>query len=427
MSILGELERHGSGDAAEAERGVLRFLTAGSVDDGKSTLIGRLLHDSRALAEDQLAALSRAALRRGDARLDLSLVTDGLEAEREQGITIDVAYRYFATPRRKFIIADAPGHEQYTRNMVTAASTADAAVILIDARKGVLTQTRRHVFIAQLLGIRHLVFAVNKMDLVGYSREAFEGVRADVAELAAALGVRDAYVLPVSALNGDAIVERGTELDWYRGPPLLQLLETLEVRQEAQALPLRFPVQYVIRSGGLRRYAGRIVSGTLASGMEVLVAASGGHTTVREVGTLDRPCEPALAGDSVSVTLAHDLDLGRGDVLVDAARPPRMARAIDATVCWLGETPVVPGARLALRHLTATVCARVVSIADRIDVETLERIADPDRLTVNEIGRATLTLQRPVAVDSYRRNRLTGAFILVDEATNQTVGAGVVE
>ncbi len=426
MSILGELERSQAGADTRTDRGVLRFLTAGSVDDGKSTLIGRLLHDTHAVADDQLAALARVARQRGESGLDLSLLTDGLEAEREQGITIDVAYRYFATPRRKFIIADAPGHEQYTRNMATAASTAEAAVILVDANVGVLTQTRRHACIAHLLRVRHLVFAVNKMDLVGYSRDAFEAVRADVATLARQLGAPDPHVLPVSALRGDTVVDRGETLSWYEGPTLLELLETLDVGRDAETLPLRFPVQLVIRSDGPRGYAGRVAAGVLLRGMEVLVPASGWHTSVREILTLDGPRALAIAGDSVTVTLTHDLDVGRGDLLVDTAHPPRTARTIDATVCWLGDTSLAPGVRLAVRHLASTVRARVLAISDRIDVDTLERIAEPASLAMNEIGRVTLALQRPLSVDPYARDRTTGGFLLIDESTNQTVGAGLI-
>ncbi len=426
MSNLGELERSHAGADALAARGVLRFLTAGSVDDGKSTLIGRLLHDTRALADDQLAALARVAQQRGESGLDLSLLTDGLEAEREQGITIDVAYRYFATPRRKFIIADAPGHEQYTRNMVTAASTAEAAVILVDASVGVMTQTRRHACIAHLLGVRHLIFAVNKMDLVGYSRDRFESVRADVATLARQLGAPGPHVLPVSALRGDGVVEHGGALAWHEGPALLELLEALDVRRDAEALPLRFPVQLVIRSDGSRGYAGRVAAGVLVQGMEVIVPASGQHTTVREIVTLDGPRSVALPGDSVTVKLAHDLDVGRGDLLVDATHPPRAARSLDATVCWLDNTPLSPGTRLAVRHLASTVRARVQAIADRIDVEGFNRIPHPAHLDMNEIGRVTLALQRPLSVDPYTANRATGAFVLIDESTNRTVGAGLV-
>jgi sulfate adenylyltransferase large subunit len=427
MSILGEIERSQTSVVAAAGRGVLRFLTAGSVDDGKSTLIGRLLHDTRALAEDQVATLARASRERGRSGLDLSLVTDGLEAERAQGITIDVAYRYFATPRRKFIIADAPGHEQYTRNMVTAASTADAAVILVDVSKGVLTQTRRHAFIAHLLGLHRLVFAVNKMDLAGYSRDSFERVRDEIVALAARIGASEVGVVPVSALCGAGVVERGIDLGWYAGPTLLEALEAIEPRREATALPLRFPVQFVIRSDGVRRYAGRVASGVLAPGKEVFLPASGAFTTVREVGTFDGPRTHADAGDSVAVTLADELDVGRGDLLVDAAQQPRAARALDATVCWLGAAPLVPGARLAIRHLASTVRARVVAIADRVDVNTLARVADPGLLAMNDVGRVTLMLQRPLAVDPYAHNRATGAFVLIDETTNQTVAAGLVE
>ncbi|MBN9430201.1 MAG: GTP-binding protein, partial [Burkholderiales bacterium] len=332
MSILGEIERH-----AAADLGVLRFITAGSVDDGKSTLIGRLLHDSRAILSDQLAAVARASQRRGQQVPDLSLLTDGLEAEREQGITIDVAYRYFSTGRRKFIIADTPGHEQYTRNMATGASTADAAVVLIDARKGVLAQTRRHATIAHLLGVRHLVFAINKMDLVGDDRAVFERIRGDVQAFLPRLGVAAAHFVPMSALRGDMVVERGDALGWYEGPTLLELLEALPAASQLDRLPLRFPVQWVIRDGAgadFRGYAGRIEAGTLAVGDEVLVLPAGRRTRVREIVRFDERLQRALAGDSVIVTLVDEIDISRGDQLASPADPPKQAQRLRATLCW---------------------------------------------------------------------------------------------
>src|SRR3989441_976869 len=335
MSLLGEIERN---PLAVEDRGVLRFITAGSVDDGKSTLIGRLLHDTRAIFEDQLAAVARASSKRGQDALDLSLLTDGLEAEREQGITIDVAYRYFATPRRKFIIADTPGHEQYTRNMVTGASTADAAVILVDARKGVLPQTRRHTYIAHLLGVRHIVVAVNKMDLVGSDEATFECIRSDFLAFASALGIVDLRCIPISAVRGDFVVERGENMSWDRGPTLLAALEEIDVADEADALPLRFPVQLVVRPGAgkeFRGYAGRVESGTLFPGTDLVALPSGRRTVVRDIVSLDKSLPVAVAGDSVTVVLADDIDVSRGDMLADPAHLPHALKSVQARICWL--------------------------------------------------------------------------------------------
>ncbi|TMH37779.1 MAG: GTP-binding protein, partial [Betaproteobacteria bacterium] len=361
MSLLGEIERN---PPAVEDRGVLRFITAGSVDDGKSTLIGRLLHDTRAIFEDQLAAVARASSKRGQDALDLSLLTDGLEAEREQGITIDVAYRYFATPRRKFIIADTPGHEQYTRNMVTGASTADAAVILVDARKGVLPQTRRHTYIAHLLGVRHIVVAVNKMDLVGSDEATFECIRRDFLAFASALGIVDLRCIPISALRGDFVVERGELMRWYRGPTLLAALEEIDVADEADALPLRFPVQLAVRPGAgtdFRGYSGRIESGTVFRGAEVLALPSGRRTVVKDIVCLESSLPVAVAGDSVTLTLADDIDISRGDLLAEPTLPPRAAKSIEARLCWLSAQPLdaraLPVARFVLKHTTRSVRA----------------------------------------------------------------------
>src|SRR5262245_19556777 len=347
--------------------GVLRFITAGSVDDGKSTLIGRLLHDTRAIFEDQLAAVARASQKRGQDDVDLSLLTDGLEAEREQGITIDVAYRYFATPDRKFIIADTPGHEQYTRNMVTAASTADAAVILIDARKGVLPQTRRHTYIAHLLGVRHIIVAVNKMDLVAFDESVFERIRADFLAFAAPLGIADLRFIPISALRGDGVVERGADMVWYRGPALLAALEALDATDDACALPMRFPVQLVVRPGAgsdFRGYAGRVASGVLERGAEVVALPSGRRAVVKDMLSLDRSLPAAVEGDSVNVVLADDLDISRGDLLAAPAEPPRTAKALEARICWLSSQPLdahaLPAARFVLNHTSRSVKARLV-------------------------------------------------------------------
>jgi len=431
MTLLGEIERR---SRAVDDAGVLRFITAGSVDDGKSTLIGRLLHDTRAVFEDQLAAVTRASRKRGNGELDLSLLTDGLEAEREQGITIDVAYRYFATPRRKFIIADTPGHEQYTRNMVTAASTADAAVILVDARKGVLPQTRRHTYIAHMLGVRSVIVAVNKMDLVGFEQSVFERIRGDYLAFASRLEIGDLRFMPISALGGDMVVERGTRLDWYGGPELLSALEELEAAEEASTGPLRFPVQLVVRPGtgtDFRGYAGRVESGVLARGAEVLAMPSGRRTVVEDIRSLRRSLPVAVAGDSVSVVLADDIDLSRGDLLADPRFAPRPVKALEARICWLSsealDARALPAARFVLKHNTRSVKARLTALVSRVDVNTLAQLDAPAGLAMNDIARVTVALAQPIFVDPYRDHRATGSFILVDEVSNQTLAAGMIE
>ena len=406
---------------------MLRFVTAGSVDDGKSTLIGRLLYDSRAIQEDQLAAVERASLRRGVGEIDLSLLTDGLEAEREQGITIDVAYRYFATPRRKFIIADAPGHEQYTRNMATGASTADAAVLLIDVRKRLMEQTRRHLLLARLLGVRHAVVFVNKMDLVGYSQAIFDGVRDEVAAFAAPLGFETFDVLPGSALKGDMVVGRGAALDWFSGPTLLERLETLDSGVEQAALgAFRLPVQLVSRPQGeaARGYLGRIDSGSIAVGDEVQVLPSRRRSRVREIRTHDDALDAAAAGDSITLVLADDIDVARGDLIAGIERAPREARALDATLVWLDAEPMRAGARYLVQQATRRTLGRVQEVLARLDVHTLEEQA-PAPVQVNDIVRARIVLQSPLFIDGYDAVRATGSFILIDEATNRTVAAGM--
>ena len=431
MTLLGEIER--TAPAVE-DLGVLRFITAGSVDDGKSTLIGRLLHDTRAIFEDQLAAVARASSKRGQDELDLSLLTDGLEAEREQGITIDVAYRYFTTPRRKFIIADTPGHEQYTRNMVTGASTADAAVILVDARKGVLPQTRRHAYIAHLLGVRHIVVAVNKMDLIGFDETVFESIRKDFLSFGSSLDIADLRFIPISALRGDLVVERGESMGWYRGPTLLAALEEIDVADEADALPFRFPVQLVVRPGAgkdFRGYAGRVESGTLLPGTEVVALPSGQRTVVRDIVSLDKSLPIAVAGDSVTVVLADDIDVSRGDMLADPAHRPHALKSVRARICWLSsdllDARTASAARLLLKQTTRSVKAKLLSLNYRVDINTLERQAAPAGLAMNDIAHVSLSLAQPLFVDSYELNRATGSFILIDEATNQTVAAGMID
>jgi sulfate adenylyltransferase subunit 1 len=426
MSVLGELER-----SVRAEnRGVLRFITAGSVDDGKSTLIGRLLHDSRQVLEDQLASVSRASAKKGVEYLDLSLFTDGLEAEREQGITIDVAYRYFATARRKFIIADTPGHEQYTRNMVTGASTADAAIILVDARKGVLAQTRRHTCIAHLLGVKRILVAVNKMDLAEYDQTVFDGIRRDFLAFADKLGIRELRFFPVSALAGDMVVERGEHLPWYSGPTLLQALEDFEVRDDAQLAPLRFPVQLVVRPGAgtdLRGYSGRLESGVLRVGDGVVVLPANRTTRIRDIVSLDRSLPVAVAGDSVTLLLEDEIDISRGDMIAHPDSAPAARKSLTATVCWLATEDLNPAARYVLKHTSHVIKAKVSAIDHRLDIHTLDRHPAPTTLAMNDIARITVNLAQPVFADPYAVNRETGAFILIDEATNQTVAAGMVE
>jgi sulfate adenylyltransferase subunit 1 len=412
----------------------LRFATAGSVDDGKSTLIGRLLYDSRAVQEDQLAAVERASQRRGAAELDLSLLTDGLEAEREQGITIDVAYRYFATASRKYIIADSPGHEQYTRNMATGASNADALVLLIDATKGLLAQTRRHLLIAHLLGIRQAVAFVNKMDLVGYSQAVFERLRGEFEAFAAPLGFDVLAAIPGSALRGDMVVERGAGLPWYRGATLLETLEGLSADTErAAAGPFRFPVQLVSKPQVVgttalpRGYMGRIESGHLLTGATVAVFPSGRRTHVKQILAHGAERDIALAGDSVTLVLSEDIDIARGDLIADADRPPREARSLDATLVWLGAEPLRPGGRYLLQQAARRTLARITEVHSRLDVNSLAHTAPGPAVATNDIVKARLTLQAPLFVDAYETVRATGALILIDEATNQTVAAGLVQ
>ncbi len=401
---------------------LLRFSTAGSVDDGKSTLIGRLLHDAKGIFEDQLEAVRRAS---GDASApDLALLTDGLRAEREQGITIDVAYRYFATPRRKFIIADTPGHEQYTRNMATGASTADASVILVDARKGLQPQSRRHTCIAHLLGIRHLVFAVNKMDLVGYDADRFAVLRDEILDLARRLGADVPVVIPVSALVGDHVVERGANMPWYAGPCLLEHLETLDPGTDTGDA-FRYPVQLVLRGDGdFRGYAGTVAAGRVRPGDAVTVLPSGRTTTVKRIHTADGPLDEARPGQSVALQLTDELDVSRGDLLVAGALP-RSARQIEATLVWMDDAPLVPGRPYLLKHTTRTVRATVTTVHGRTDVVTLDE-QPATTLELNAIGRVTLACAQPLDLDPYTTHRITGGFILIDLESNATVAAGLV-
>lgn len=409
----------------------LRLATAGSVDDGKSTLIGRLLYDAKSVLADQLEQVAEASERRNaDGEIDLSLLTDGLRAEREQGITIDVAYRYFATARRRFILADCPGHVQYTRNMLTGASTADLAIVLVDARNGVVEQTRRHAFIASLLGIRHLVLAVNKMDLVDFSEERFDEISRDFCAFADGLtGVREVTYIPIAAKDGDNVVHASERMPWYGGAPMLEHLETVEVAGDHDDGRTRFPVQWVIRDPetGAREYAGQVAGGTIRAGDEVVVLPGGVRTTIADVRTLDGSLDAAEAPRSVTVALADDVDVARGDVLCGAADAPTPVRELEADVCWMADAPLRPRGKYALKLGTQSVRAVVEDLVDVLDVHTLARAAGPAELTANDIGRVRLRLSRPVVADAYAANRATGAFILVDETLNDTVAAGMVQ
>jgi bifunctional enzyme CysN/CysC len=408
---------------------LLRFATAGSVDDGKSTLIGRLLHDSKAIFEDQLEAVERASLQRGE-ETNLALLVDGLRAEREQGITIDVAYRYFATPARTFVIADTPGHVQYTRNMVTGASTADLALILVDARKGILEQSRRHAFLASLLRVPHLVVCVNKMDLVDYDQEVFESIKAEFRAFAMRLEVSDLTFIPVSALHGDNVVHRSAAMPWYEGSSLLHHLEQVHIASDRNLIDVRFPVQYVIRPRrddyhDYRGYAGQVAGGVLKPGDEIVVLPSGWATTVESVETMDGPVQEAFAPMAVTVRLADDLDVSRGDMLCRPHNRPHVGQELQAMVCWMAQEPLRLDGRYAIHHTTRTARALVTDLAYRLDVNTLHRDESASTLGLNEIGRLGLRTTVPLFYDEYRRNRMTGSIILVDEATNATVAAGM--
>jgi bifunctional enzyme CysN/CysC len=414
-------------------RELLRFITCGSVDDGKSTLIGRLLYESRGIYADQLSAVRRASSKRGTGALDLSLVTDGLRAEREQGITIDVARRYFSTPRRKFIISDTPGHEQYTRNMATGASTAELAVILLDASRGVTAQSHRHAFISVLLGIPHLVVTVNKMDLVGYSQEVFEHVRDEFAAFAARLEARDLTFIPVSALAGDNVVTRSGNMPWYQGTTLLNHLETVHIASDRNFIDLRLPVQYVARSdAGLdgkkamfRGYMGTVASGVVRPGDELTVLPAGLHARVEQVLGPDGPIDEGFPPLGVCVTLTGEQDVSRGDMLVHVHNLPHVGSTFEAMLLWIGEEPLAPGREYLIRHTTRTVPGTVTELRYRVDVSTLHR-QEAATLGLNEIGRAVVGLKQPVCYDPYAKNRATGSFVVIDRVTNNTVGAGMI-
>ncbi|GAA0407057.1 sulfate adenylyltransferase subunit 1 [Massilia aurea] len=437
MNAMTDLNANGD---TKANRSLLRFITAGSVDDGKSTLIGRLLFDSKGIFADQLAAVSRAKHKRtvGDT-IDLSLLTDGLEAEREQGITIDVAYRYFATPKRKFIIADTPGHEQYTRNMVTGASTADAVIILIDVSKvtlredggvDLLTQTKRHSTIAKLLQIQHVVVAVNKMDLIGYDQAIYDRIVAEYQNFAASLGLKDITAIPLSALTGDNVVEKSTNTPWYSGPTLIDLLESLSVYDESHSAPFRFPVQLVARHNGhaakdFRGYMGRIESGVVGVGDTLVVQPSGQSATVKEIVTFDGSLQSATAGQSVTLVLNEYVDVSRGDMLAGSTQPATLLKQVTADVCWMADEPLDLRRKYWLKHGTRQTAAKFARIDTLLDVNTQER-HPAEGLKLNDIARVQLTVQQPLAADAYDAIRATGAFILIDEVTHQTVAAGMI-
>jgi bifunctional enzyme CysN/CysC len=424
-----------SGTESARHMDILRLATAGSVDDGKSTLIGRLLFDSKAIFEDQLAAVERTSRERGEDYTNLALLTDGLRAEREQGITIDVAYRYFATPRRKFIIADTPGHIQYTRNMVTGASTADLAIVLVDARNGLTEQSRRHAFLATLLRVPHLVMAVNKMDLVDYSSDVFESIVEEFTAFAAKLEIGDLTFIPMSALHGDNVVQRSGSMPWYEGPSLLHHLEHLHIASDRNLIDVRFPVQYVIRPHqatdpelhDYRGYAGQVAGGVLKPGDEITHLPSGLTTTIRRIDTARGPVPEAFAPMSVTLLLSDDLDVSRGDMFCRPHNQPAAAQDIEAMVCWMTDaSKLTPGSRLLVKHTTKTAKAIIRDLHYRLDVNTLHRHEGVPHLSLNEIGRLTLRLTHPVFCDPYNRNRQTGGLILIDEATGATVGAGMI-
>jgi sulfate adenylyltransferase subunit 1 len=411
---------------------LLRFTTAGSVDDGKSTLIGRLLYDSKAIFEDQMEAIERASVRAGGEQVNLALLTDGLRAEREQGITIDVAYRYFATPKRKFIIADTPGHIQYTRNMVTGASTANVALILIDARQGVLEQTRRHAYIASLLQIPHLIICVNKMDLVAYQQEVFEGIVKDFEAIASKLSIKDVRFVPISALEGDNVVTRSENMDWYDGPTLMYLLENIHIGSDINRDDFRFPVQYVVRPQSkdwpdYRGYAGRVASGVVAVGDTVTVLPSGFSSKVKTIDLYRESLDKAFAPQSVTITLEDDIDISRGDMIVKSTngRAARNDQNIEMMICWFNDKKMVPGGKYALKHTSAEVRCMIKDVQYKMDINTLEKEEKDLSVGMNDIARISVRTTKPLFFDAYNVNRMTGSVILIDEATNETVAAGM--
>jgi len=410
---------------------LLRFTTAGSVDDGKSTLIGRLLYDSKSIFEDQLEAITNTSKKKGHDGVDLALFTDGLRDEREQGITIDVAYRYFTTPKRKFIIADTPGHIQYTRNMVTGASTANVATILIDARHGVIEQTKRHAFIASLLQIPHIIVCINKMDLVGYSEEIYNNIVSQFEEISSKMLVTDVRFIPMSALNGDNVVNKSTNMDWYQGAPMLHTLETMHISSDINKVDARFPVQTVLRpqSEGFidyRGYAGRVASGIFRKGDEVTILPSGFTSKIKTIDTLDKELDEAFAPMSVSITLEDDIDISRGDMIVRSNNKPEASQDIEVMLCWLNNDAAKPRAKYTIKHTSNDQKAMIKEVIYKYNINTLERIHDDKELKMNDICKVKIRTTKPLMVDSYRENRTTGSIILVDDTTNETVAAGMI-
>jgi len=410
---------------------LLRFTTAGSVDDGKSTLIGRLLYDSKAIFEDQMDILEETSKQRGEDGINLALLTDGLRSEREQGITIDVAYRYFATPKRKFIIADTPGHIQYTRNMVTGASTANLAILLVDARHGVIEQTKRHAFIASLLQIPHIAVCINKMDLVNYKMEAFEKIKSDFQNFSAKLEIKDIHFIPISALHGDNVVDRSENMNWYEGSTLMHLLENIHIGSDHNHVDCRFPVQFVIRPQSkehpdYRGYSGRIEGGVFKKGDEITVLPSGFSSRIKSIDTFDGPVKEAFSPMSVCMTLEDDIDISRGDMLVRENNQPTAEQDINLMICWMNERKMVHRGKYTIRHTTQTARCIIKEVKYKIDINTLHRNEEDKEIGLNDIGRISLRTTKPLFFDSYRRNRNTGSVILIDEATNETVAAGMI-
>jgi len=410
---------------------LLRFTTAGSVDDGKSTLIGRLLYDSKSIFEDQYESIRQSSERRGEQGVNLALLTDGLRAEREQGITIDVAYRYFATPRRKFIIADTPGHIQYTRNMVTGASTANVALILIDARNGIVEQTRRHAFISSLLQIPHLVICINKMDLVDYSEEVFEEIKEEFSEFSYKLDVKDVHFIPISALKGDNVVEKSTNMPWFGGTTLLYYLENVHIGSDHNFIDCRFPVQYVIRPYSdefhdYRGYAGRVAGGVIKKGDKVMLLPSGFTSTIKKIDSYDGEMEEAFPPQSVTVLLEDDLDLSRGDMIVRENNIPSMGQDLELMVCWFNERPLQLKGKYTIMHTTQEARCIIQDIRYKLDINTLHRNQEDKMIGMNDIARVKIRTTKPLFYDAYRKNRITGSVILIDESTNETVGAGMI-
>ena len=410
---------------------LLRFTTAGSVDDGKSTLIGRLLYDSKAIFEDQMELLEATSEQRGEDGVNLALLTDGLRSEREQGITIDVAYRYFATPKRKFIIADTPGHIQYTRNMVTGASTANLALLLIDARHGVVEQTRRHAFIASLLQIPHIAVCINKMDLVDYSKDAFDKIKADFKSFSSKLEIKDVHFIPISALNGDNVVDRSNNMQWYEGSTLMHVLENIHIGSDHNHVDCRFPVQYVIRPQtkeypDYRGYAGRIEGGVFKPGDEVTILPSGFTSKIKSIDTFNGEIKEAFSPMSVCITLTDDIDISRGDMLVRENNKPTASQDIDLMICWMNEKKIIHRGKYTIRHTSQTVRCIIKDVKYKMDINTLHRLEEDKEVGLNDIGRITIRTTKPLFFDTYRRNRNTGSVIIIDEATNETVGAGMI-